>query len=130
MNDEQDRVFDKHSTPHNESYSTPVGFIMFRFAKTVMYVFELHVAQSHRSLGIGSMLLLQSIQEYADKTSRVILYVHKKNTRAQAFYSRNGFMINHTYKNQLFHEMVFNNPQNNTNINNHPKLSNYNSTTQ
>ncbi len=111
VNDEHHRVFHKHSTTHYDPHSTPVGFIMFRFARTVMYVFELHVAQSHRSLGIGSMLLLQSIQEYADKVSRVILYVHKKNTRAQAFYSKNGFGINHTYKNQLFHEMVFNNPQ-------------------
>ncbi|KHN69503.1 putative zinc finger protein [Ordospora colligata OC4] len=127
VNNEQHRVFHKHSRSHYESYSTPVGFIMFRFTKTVMYVFELHVAQSHRSLGIGSMLLLQSIQEYADKISRIILYVHKKNIRAQAFYSRNGFIINRTYKNQLFHEMVFNNLQKQYK---HQQSSNCNSTTQ
>jgi ribosomal protein S18 acetylase RimI-like enzyme len=105
---EQHTVFDKQPCVSAELSSTPVGFIMFRFARTVMYVFELHVAEPHRSQGIGSMLLLQSIQAYADKTSSVVLYVHKQNTRAQAFYSKNGFKINHTYKNKSFHEMVFN----------------------
>ncbi|CAD25460.3 putative zinc finger protein [Encephalitozoon cuniculi GB-M1] len=86
----------------------PVGFIMFRFSRDTTYVFELHVEEKYRSLGIGTLLLDECRKQYDSIVRRIVLYVYRENIRGLGFYMRNGFEVNREYKCDTFYEMVFN----------------------
>lgn len=85
----------------------PVGFITFRFSRDTAYVFELHVEEEYRSLGIGTSLLNECKGMYSDTVRKIVLYVHKENPRGIRFYEVHGFEVNERYKDKGFREMVF-----------------------
>lgn len=85
----------------------PVGFTTYRYSKDTAYVFELHVEEKYRSLGLGSKLLSECTGMCPDIVAKVVLYVYKENLRGLEFYRKNGFEVNEEYSDGKFHEMVF-----------------------
>jgi ribosomal protein S18 acetylase RimI-like enzyme len=87
--------------------SVPVGFITFRFSGVSAFVYELHVEEKYRLLGVGSKLLAHCKSMYSDVVARVVLYVHRTNVGGVQFYRKNGFCVNKRYASPRFYEMVF-----------------------
>ena len=75
-----------------------MGFCSFRFLvdtkRPVLYIYELQVHQEHTGKGIGSKIL-KKIEKFCNINfpgiTHILLTCLKNNTRAIAFYSKNGF---------------------------------------
>lgn len=79
------------------------GFLMYRIEKGVCFLYEIHVRADKQGLGIGSRLLAHLLS----RQNRVILFVHRQNTRAQALYARSGFKYEKSYESRLYFSMMF-----------------------
>lgn len=80
-----------------------VGFLMYRVEKRLCYIYEIHVAAEYRSFGEGQRMqdeLIRSMKNFI-----FVLFVHKNNTRAMAFYSRNGFIVDEDYESPTYYRM-------------------------
>ncbi len=71
------------------------GFLMFRKEKECSYIYEIHVEQRYRSKGFGQILLNKLYELTIGEV--LVLFVHKKNVRAQKFYLKNGFKPDRNY---------------------------------
>lgn len=69
-----------------------VGFIMYREENGIMYIYEIHVEERYRNMGIGSKLLNKAKNIAKKKHKKVVLFVDKRNNRAKNFYVKNGMV--------------------------------------
>lgn len=70
---------------------TIVGFGMYRVEKNTCIIYEIHVDASYRSTGCGTALMEEMLEDLKGRT--VVLFVHRKNFRAQRFYRKFGFEL-------------------------------------
>lgn len=82
---------------------TIVGFGMYRTEKNTCIIYEIHVDVSHRSRGCGTALMEAVLKDQKGKV--MVLFVHKKNLRAQRFYRRFGFELWDSYEDKNHFEM-------------------------
>ena len=70
-----------------------LGFaITGELGRTGVFLYELHVAKTHRNRGLGTALLaLVQQQQHFAKMTQVELHVHRANSTARNFYRNQGF---------------------------------------
>lgn len=76
--------------------SAPVGFCAFRLESNTCFIYEIHVHARHRSRSIGTKMLDCVRKHVADLVESIALQVHRRNTRAEAFYAKYGFAYDDT----------------------------------
>ncbi|ELA41972.1 uncharacterized protein VICG_00989 [Vittaforma corneae ATCC 50505] len=79
------------------------GFLMYRVEREYCILYEIHVAKDKRSCGIGSKLMEELFRDQKGKL--LILFVHKRNARAQKFYLSKGFQFHDIQANERCYEM-------------------------
>lgn len=83
--------------------SSIVGFGMYRVERSICIIYEVHVDADYRSMGCGTVLIEQVIEDQKGKT--VVLFVHKKNHQAQVFYRKFGFELEDSYEDRSYFKM-------------------------
>lgn len=80
-----------------------IGFLMYRVEKDYIVIYEIHISENQRSKGIGTMLLEELTKDM--KHILALLFVHRNNTRAFNFYSKNGFKMNEVQEDERYYAL-------------------------
>lgn len=81
-----------------------VAFLMYRIDKELTFIYEIHVEEKYRSNKLGTFLMNQAFED--QKGQKLILFVHKKNYRAQNFYKKFGFEFDLKDDYNLYFKMI------------------------
>ena len=88
----------KYLLVRERSSASIVGFasfmLTFEDGLEVIYLYEIHLSETARSLGLGKRLvnLVESVGQQAE-VKKIMLTIFESNTTARAFYERRGFAL-------------------------------------
>jgi ribosomal protein S18 acetylase RimI-like enzyme len=81
-----------------------IGFLMYRIDKELSFLYEIHIEEQFRKKGYGCKLMEEYFKDQPGK--ELILFVHKKNISAQAFYEKLEFLYDRTFEEKNYFKMT------------------------